>query len=287
MGSDWSCVCEGTIAFVGLRGDSSMEVKALNLHGLGPEAALDGAGTWALEDVWLPSGEGARVRIRTLIYDLEAQRREAWLACALRPQLGAECASDPIFLGRQCHGTCVRDVDREKAIAVGDRYEYPLCDGLMTQQRGTVLAVRTADCVPVVVSDAARPWVGAVHSGWRGTLEGILGVLISGAIRGGSRPSDLHLWIGPHIHACHYEIGEQLSHRFADAFPERGVLRGQRHLSLLDCNIAQAVAAGVPETQIRSSALCTFEECNSLPSYRRDGSCRGEIVTSAVIVIDG
>jgi YfiH family protein len=192
-----------------------------------------------------------------------------------------------VTLGQQCHGTLIHDVDHERSIAipVSGRSEFPDCDGLMTRAADCVIAVRTADCVPIVVSDAARPWLGAVHAGWRGTLAGILSGLLNRAISEGSRPTDLHLWIGPHIHACHYEVGQQLSEQFCAAFGEQTIGPRSRHLSLLEANLTQAARAGVPLANIHSSGLCTYEEKNNLPSYRRDGRCRGEIITAAHLTI--
>lgn len=243
-----------------------------------------GIQTRTMDDVALPTAGPATVRVRTLVYDKGDRGREAWLARCFRPALGPQAPDVRIFIGRQCHGTTVRNADEDTPVPADGRSEFPDCDGLFTRQPHTVLAVRTADCVPIVVSDAARPWIGVVHAGWRGTIGAILSHLIDRAMGHGSRPGDLHLWIGPHIHACHYEVSEPLSLRFQQAFPERQVLRPDGHLSLLESNIAQALRAGIPEANIRASTLCTFEEQNRLPSYRRDGQCRGEIVTTAVIL---
>jgi len=250
-----------------------------------PSRVTDGARV-SISDIHLPSPPGTRVRIRTLISPEAVSSRETWLSQTLLPALGSECSDGRIFMGRQCHADLIRDTDREEklAIAAPGRLEFPDCDGLVTRQQARILAIRTADCVPIVVSDGVRPWIGAVHAGWRGTLAGILTSLLACAVRDGSQPRDLHLWVGPHIHACHYQIGEQLSGRFQEAYPERSVLRDGHRLSLLDVNIAQAVRAGVPEGNISASRLCTFEKENGLPSYRRDGKCRGEIITTAVIL---
>jgi len=213
--------------------------------------------------------------------------RQQWLAQSLLPALELPVQAPAVYLGQQCHGTLIRDVDREQPLAIPlpGRREYPDCDGLVTRASGSVIAVRTADCVPIVVSDASRPWLGAVHAGWRGTLAGILSELLARAIAEGSRPADLHLWIGPHIHACHYEVGQELSEQFCAAFGEQTLGHRSRHLSLLEANLAQAARARVPRANIHSSGLCTYEEQNNLPSYRRDGRCRGEIITAAHLTI--
>lgn len=256
----------------------------MKLENLEAQVTTGDPGTRTLEDQFLPAGTSARARIRTLVYDRKVHQRDIWLARCLPSALGPEAQVARMFLGRQCHGTTIRDADRDPALPAEGRCEFEACDGLITREPGVVLAVRTADCVPIVVSCAAQPWIGAVHAGWRGTLAGILGHLLDRAVADGCRARDLHLWVGPHIRACHYQVSPQLCDQFVQGYPERQAMVQGRHLSLLEANIAQAARAGVPTDQITASPLCTFEGQNALPSYRRDGQCRGEIITTVILL---
>ncbi len=92
-------------------------------------------------------------------------------------------------------------------------------DGLMTDVPGVLLAVGTADCVPVLVVDMEKRVVGAFHAGWRGTVAGIVergGD--DGAQEYGSRAEDLVAAVGPSIGACCYSVGEEVRAEFAAKF---------------------------------------------------------------------
>src|SRR5207248_9558759 len=92
-------------------------------------------------------------------------------------------------------------------------------DGLISGVPGVVLAVQTADCLPVLLADPTRKAVGAFHAGWRGTLARIVEKGV-GAMRRefSSDPRDLLAAIGPGIHACCYRVGEEVREQFASQF---------------------------------------------------------------------
>src|SRR5574337_18312 len=80
-------------------------------------------------------------------------------------------------------------------------------DGLVTAERGLMLAVHSADCVPLLLAGPRRHVVGAIHAGWRGVATGIAAKAVTGmADRFGCRPTDLRVSIGPCIGPCHYEV---------------------------------------------------------------------------------
>ena len=95
----------------------------------------------------------------------------------------------------------------------------PKGDALVTDQPGILLAVRCADCVPVLIADAYGPAVAAVHAGWKGMLEGIVEKTV-GEMRRlfDSRPGRLRAAIGPCIRACCYEVGEDLAAAYCGRF---------------------------------------------------------------------
>ncbi len=93
-------------------------------------------------------------------------------------------------------------------------------DALLTDQSGILLSVRSADCVPILLVDVRRRAIGAVHGGWRGALEGIIEKAVAEMQHSfGSRPDDLSAAVGPFIHNCCYEVGEEVAKAFCQRFP--------------------------------------------------------------------
>ena len=89
----------------------------------------------------------------------------------------------------------------------------------MTDEPGFLLAVQTADCIPVLVADRKRRAVAAFHAGWRGTVKRIVETGV-GRMRlaFGSRPEDLVAAIGPGIGVCCYAVGEEVLSEFESQF---------------------------------------------------------------------
>jgi YfiH family protein len=92
-------------------------------------------------------------------------------------------------------------------------------DGLLTKQPGLLLAVQTADCIPVLVADRRNRAVAAFHAGWRGTVKRIVEAGIGRMrLEFGSRPEDLVAAIGPGIGPCCYAVGEEVLSEFESQF---------------------------------------------------------------------
>ena len=155
-------------------------------------------------------------------------------------------------------------------------------DGLLTSEIGVMLAVYTADCVPIVLADRRTRLLAVVHAGREGTRLGIIQKTLRHLAQLDSRPSDLLAWIGPSICPQHYEvsmaIAEQFRNKFA-AFP--GVVEG-RCLALSEINRRQLLRFGLPPHQIEVDSRCTFETDDLFYSYRRDGADAGRMATFAV-----
>jgi hypothetical protein len=98
-------------------------------------------------------------------------------------------------------------------------------DGLMTDEPGLLLAIQTADCIPVLVADRRRRAVAAFHAGWRGTVKRIVESGIGRMrLEFGSRPEDLIAAIGPGIGRCCYAVGEEVLSSFESQFSYAGEL---------------------------------------------------------------
>ena len=173
---------------------------------------------------------------------------------------------------RQVHGNDVHVV--RGAAPPGD----PLPgDALVTRIPETGLAVKAADCVPVLLADPVSGAVAGAHAGWRGTLSRVVEAAAR-ALREhtGAAPSQLSAVIGPAIRACCFEVGPEVIAAFreggheVDRFTIRPDAAGRPHLDLALGNRLQLRAAGLREDAIEDAALCT--RCQpAFYSYRREG----------------
>jgi YfiH family protein len=178
-------------------------------------------------------------------------------------------------------------------------------DVLVSDDPDVAIAVRAADCVPLLLADSRTGAVAAVHAGWRGTVTGVgLSAVEALAREFGTRPEDLVAAIGPSIGACCYEVGTELVDAFAAAGHPRHLIdrwflapppqRGSRdrpklRLDVGGANRDQLILAGVPEESIYACGLCTAMHLDVLTSYRAEkekaGRMAGIIRASASAVM--
>lgn len=149
-------------------------------------------------------------------------------------------------------------------------------DGLTSCDPAAVLAMHSADCVPVLVADPVKRAVAAVHTGWRGTAAGATAAAIREMGEAfGSRPADLLAAIGPAIGPCCYEVGGEVVEALAP-WPWHGAVlrpasKGRWFLDLWEANRRQIEAAGVPPGAIAAAGLCTSCHPALFFSHRRFG----------------
>jgi hypothetical protein len=149
-------------------------------------------------------------------------------------------------------------------------------DAVLESTPGSVVAIKTADCIPVLLIDARLHAVAAVHAGWRGTAARISVAAVDAMRRTfGSRVADLHAAIGPGIGKCCYEVGSEVAAQFGES--------GRTHLDLTDFNRRQLEEAGVTPAHIHASKLCTMCGREEFHSFRRDGDAAGRMHTFAGI----
>jgi hypothetical protein len=150
-------------------------------------------------------------------------------------------------------------------------------DALLEDTAGSVIAVKTADCVPVLLIDDRHRAVAAVHAGWRGTVGRIVEAAIEGMrARFGTLPADLDAAIGPGIGECCYEVGPEVAEQFGG--------QGRAHIDLPGANRRQLLNAGVTPERIYTSNLCTQCGAAEFHSYRRDGEAAGRMYSYVGIV---
>jgi polyphenol oxidase len=169
--------------------------------------------------------------------------------------------SEPIWLN-QIHGN---------RIVCAEKLENNTADGTYTDQTGLVCTVMTADCVPVLLCNATASRVAAVHVGWKGFCADILENALELYF---NEWADMFVWIGPHIHQRHYEVGNDVrddclakNHELAGAFLPNSRGRWQADLETMLCQQLQAYGI----SRITSANLCTYGEPDLFYSYRRDG----------------
>jgi YfiH family protein len=149
-------------------------------------------------------------------------------------------------------------------------------DALLEDHPGSVVAVKTADCIPVLLIDERRHAVAAVHAGWRGTAAGIVQNAVAAmGRRFETRPEDLHGAIGPGIGKCCYEVGPEVAAHFGG--------QGRGHIDLTEANRRQLVDAGVTPQRIYASNLCTMCRPEEFDSFRRDKDAAGRMYSFAGI----
>ena len=168
----------------------------------------------------------------------------------------------------------VRQVHSDRVIFADGPGICGEADGLITDQSGFVLAVRTADCVPILIADPAHHAVAAVHAGWRGTVSGIVTkALAEMSGRFGTRTEEVAVAIGPAIRGCCYEVGVQVAVQF-------GRSAEKHHIDLVEENLEQLVGAGVSRNRVAVMAHCTQCEPALFHSFRRDREQSGRMVSA-------
>lgn len=154
------------------------------------------------------------------------------------------------------------------------------CDALITNQKGMVLTILTADCVPVLLYDKEKEVVAAIHAGWKGTEARIVAKTVQKMINVfGSYPKDIIAGVAPAIGRCCYEVGEDVAKHFfteSRSYDERGE---KYMLDLPFINKKQLLDSGVLEEHIEMSGVCTACEVERFFSYRKEQGCSGRFMS--------
>jgi YfiH family protein len=155
-------------------------------------------------------------------------------------------------------------------------------DAIISKRPGVTAAIRTADCLPILIVDPRTRAVAAVHAGWRGVVAEIAPKAVE-AMRAefGSRPEDLEIAIGPGIGPCCFEVGPEVALQFRAFFPERNDLYARAKLDLVETVSRQLRRNGVTVGQISTLSICSYCKPELFESYRRDRERAGRM-TAAV-----
>ncbi len=212
----------------------------------------------------------------------------------------------PLVTLRQIHSDLIQYVSKPPAGTL-------FGDGIISDTPRLLIGIQIADCLPVILVDKKHKAVGVFHAGWRGTIKRIVekgaGVM---RMHFGTMPSNLEAAIGPGIHSCCYEVGEEIREQFesqfeyaADLFhevqesdpvrekypllfltaraPGHSVLPKKIFLDLVEANRRQLIAIGVPAKNIFASPLCTSCNQKLLFSHRAEKGVTGRMMAVAGI----
>lgn len=154
----------------------------------------------------------------------------------------------------------------------------PQADAMVTDRRGLLLGILTADCAPVLFADAQAGVVGAAHAGWKGALGGVTDATVAAMERLGAQRARIVAAVGPCIGRASYEVDDGFARRFAENDPanERFFAPGKAGHQQFDLEayvVQRLAAAGL--TRIEALGLDTYADEERFFSYRR-ATHRGE-----------
>jgi len=166
----------------------------------------------------------------------------------------------------QVHSNKIKIV-KETPSSTDPIIELPGYDGVVTQQPKVSLTVATADCVPVLLYSSTPPLIGAIHAGWQGLYENIVGRLGEKLHELKASPAECKVVLGPSISKPHYEVGKEFRQYFPDFVEERG---GRLYLGLKDVLVYQLKKEGIRAEHIYATPWCTYDNNDLFFSYRRE-----------------
>jgi YfiH family protein len=153
----------------------------------------------------------------------------------------------------------------------------PAVDGIVYKRvdaHPVHLAVRVADCVPILAWDGYSGIIGAAHAGWRGTIGNIACNLISVMKQLGAQPKCIHVSMGPHIGICCYNIKKERALEFQKQYGVNKKLtiqkNGRWYMDIAAINRVQLVNFGIQVQNIEISPICTSCHSDTYFSYRKD-----------------
>lgn len=193
------------------------------------------------------------------------------------------CGPEDMVASHQTHTTNIRRVteaDRGKGVTRPRDYEN--IDGLITDEKGIVLATFFADCVPLLFVDPSHGAVGLAHSGWRGTAARMGECMVRAmADAFGSVPKELYAAVGPSICRDCYEVSKEVAEQFVSMLGSQVAVPGRQEdkfqLDLWLANELILEEAGIPKEHITVTDICTCHNSEYLFSHRASGGRRGNI----------
>lgn len=199
--------------------------------------------------------------------------RENVLENRRRFQTALNAADWSLVTANQIHSADVRSIRDSKDA----NSEPTACDALTANLPRTLLAVQTADCLPVLLVDERTRAFAAIHAGWRGTLARIVARTLERMQQSfDTQPRDVLAAFGPAIGPCCFEVGPEVIDQFEKEFPvannaiSKRQPNGKAHLNLDHINRQILLEGGLRPERIFGCELCTFCRTDLFFSYRRE-----------------
>jgi len=172
----------------------------------------------------------------------------------------------------QIHGNTVVELKRLKN---GEKPMVYTADAAFTRDTNCVLAILTADCLPVVIGDTQNRILGVAHVGWRGLASGVLDNLALALARY-CIADEWFAWIGPAISATHFEVGLDVYQALARSMPEikhffQPLQENKWVVNLSGIAKARIKQSFQAKVHVELSQQCSFTDQLNFYSYRRDG----------------
>lgn len=188
---------------------------------------------------------------------------------------------------RQEHGSEILVLDRP--LKIGEQF-LDGWDAVVTNQPKTLVTVRTADCVPVLIADVSCGSVGAVHAGWRGIADGIVPKTVRKMVeRFGGDPTAFHVAIGPAAGPCCYEVNAPVIEQLMPDVPRSSILLNRTgpdagYVDLKGVIARQATSLGIRHDHVHVVDVCTMCRSDLFFSYRREGRVHGTMVSGITLI---
>lgn len=185
----------------------------------------------------------------------------------------------------QVHGADIRVVHTaaEAKPAEDERGDTIFCDVIVSDAKGVLAGVKTADCVPILLGDPTTGAFAAVHAGWRGTLAtAVVASVERLAKEYDVRSESLRVAIGASAGPCCYEVGSDVIDAFISKFSNGEKLftqtrPGHATVDLLQANRDQLISTGVNPERIHTAPICTMCRTDLFFSYRKEKSLHGKV----------
>jgi YfiH family protein len=196
-------------------------------------------------------------------------------------------AESIIVTAKQTHSTKLRFIESiEQA-----RGPQPDCDAMSTSLTGVLLAIQTADCLPILIADPQTRVVAAIHAGWRGTVGRITERTVAALMKRGVNPRTCIAALGPAACVNCYEVGEDVIELYKKEFSYWRKLLvnfkegGKAHLDIRAAAVQQLAFCGFTQDRIHSAPYCTMHHNELFFSYRCEGKGRLSSVGRLLSVI--
>lgn len=187
----------------------------------------------------------------------------------------------------QTHGINIKRIEKEAIGSGSYRYDdsIPDTDGIFTLEKGILLTLCYADCVPIYFIDKAIKRIGIAHAGWKGSVNGIAKKMIFNWVSEGSNPKDILVAIGPSICEKCYIVDDYVIafvQKILDVVekkPYNLIDKGQYHLNLKQLNKLLLIQAGITESNIYVTEYCSSCHEKEFFSHRRDNGKTGRMMS--------